>query len=92
MPDTVNGVKERVESKDAAAAEQKGLVCRHCGCRHFRVIYTLPALPRHLHPPRVGRADHAAAGVSALWEANDDVGTGRRVNEGCACRFGRQAV
>ncbi len=43
MPDGVNGVRERVESKDAAAAEQKGLVCRHCGCRHFRVVYTRPA-------------------------------------------------
>jgi DNA-directed RNA polymerase subunit RPC12/RpoP len=24
-------------------ADQRGLVCRHCGCRHFRVIYTRPA-------------------------------------------------
>jgi len=43
MPDTVNGMRERAESKDAAAAEQKGLVCRHCGCQHFRVVYTRPA-------------------------------------------------
>ena len=25
------------------AARQRGLVCRHCGCKHFRVIYTRPA-------------------------------------------------
>jgi len=24
-------------------ADQRGLVCRQCGCRHFRVIYTRPA-------------------------------------------------
>jgi len=23
-------------------ADQRGLVCRHCGCKHFRVIYTRP--------------------------------------------------
>jgi hypothetical protein len=23
-------------------ADQHGLVCRHCGCQHFRVIYTRP--------------------------------------------------
>ena len=23
--------------------DQRGLVCRHCGCKHFRVIYTRPA-------------------------------------------------
>jgi hypothetical protein len=28
----------------AQPADQRGLVCRHCGCRHFRVIYTRPAL------------------------------------------------
>ena len=22
--------------------EKKGLECRHCGCRHFRVVYTRP--------------------------------------------------
>jgi hypothetical protein len=27
----------------APPADQRGLVCRHCGCRHFRVIYTRPA-------------------------------------------------
>ena len=25
------------------APNQRGLVCRHCGCKHFRVIYTRPA-------------------------------------------------
>jgi hypothetical protein len=24
-------------------ADQRGLVCRQCGCKHFRVIYTRPA-------------------------------------------------
>jgi len=23
--------------------DQRGLVCRECGCKHFRVIYTRPA-------------------------------------------------
>ena len=23
--------------------DQRGLECRHCGCKHFRVIYTRPA-------------------------------------------------
>jgi len=23
-------------------AEKRGLECRHCGCKHFRVIYTRP--------------------------------------------------
>jgi hypothetical protein len=23
--------------------DQRGLVCRQCGCKHFRVIYTRPA-------------------------------------------------
>jgi hypothetical protein len=27
----------------AAPADQRGFVCRHCGCKHFRVIYTRPA-------------------------------------------------
>ena len=22
------------------ATDQRGLQCRHCGCRHFRVVYT----------------------------------------------------
>lgn len=22
--------------------DQKGLTCRHCGCRHFHVVYTRP--------------------------------------------------
>ena len=36
----------------------------------------LQAFPRHLHPPRLGRADYAAAGVSALRKEDDDVGKG----------------
>jgi len=27
----------------APPADQRGLVCRQCGCCHFRVIYTRPA-------------------------------------------------
>ena len=30
-------------SQVSPPADQRGLVCRHCGCRHFRVIYTRPA-------------------------------------------------
>ena len=30
-------------SSAAPNADQRGLVCRHCGCKHFRVIYTRPA-------------------------------------------------
>ncbi len=30
----------QANQKDRKAADQKGLVCHHCGCRHFRVIYT----------------------------------------------------
>ena len=26
-----------------ATEEKRGLECRHCGCKHFRVIYTRPA-------------------------------------------------
>ena len=26
-----------------AAQDTRGLVCRQCGCKHFRVIYTRPA-------------------------------------------------
>jgi len=22
--------------------DQRGLACRHCGCKHFRVVYTRP--------------------------------------------------
>jgi len=32
------------KQKGREASDQKGLVCRHCGCRHFRVIYTRRAL------------------------------------------------
>ena len=27
----------------SSATDQRGLICRHCGCRHFRVVYTRPA-------------------------------------------------
>ena len=30
----------QAHQKDPEATDQKGLVCRHCGCRHFRVLYT----------------------------------------------------
>jgi len=31
-------------TKNTAVGETpKGLVCRTCGCRHFRVLYTRPA-------------------------------------------------
>ena len=34
----------------------------------------LQALPRHLYPPRLGRADYAAAGMPELRKTDDDVG------------------
>jgi len=34
---------QQVNQKDREAADQKGLVCRNCGCRHFFVVYTRPA-------------------------------------------------
>jgi len=33
-----------VESQTQGDADQRGLICRRCGCGHFRVIYTRPAL------------------------------------------------
>lgn len=33
----------QASQKDREATEQKGLVCRHCRCKHFRVVYTRPA-------------------------------------------------
>ncbi len=30
-------------STEAKKTEKRGLECRHCGCRHFRVIYVRPA-------------------------------------------------
>ena len=35
---------EQMERKKWDPAQDKrGLECRHCGCRHFRVIYSRPA-------------------------------------------------
>lgn len=52
--------------EQASTAEQRGLECRHCGCRHFRIIY--------LHAPGMGREAHPPTGVSPLRQANDNVG------------------
>ena len=30
------------KTASTANADKRGLECRHCGCRHFRVIYTRP--------------------------------------------------
>ena len=27
---------------NSPVADRRGLECRHCGCKHFRVIYTRP--------------------------------------------------
>ncbi len=27
---------------DNTTDEKRGLECRHCGCKHFRVVYTRP--------------------------------------------------
>ena len=32
-----------VAPKVASPEEKRGLECRSCGCRHFRVVYTRPA-------------------------------------------------
>ena len=31
------------QSDSPAPEEPRGLECRKCGCRHFRVVYTRPA-------------------------------------------------
>jgi transcriptional regulator NrdR family protein len=36
-------VNPQANQKDRKAEDQKGLECRHCGCRHLRVVYTRPA-------------------------------------------------
>ena len=30
------------QAKATESEEIRGLTCRHCGCRHFRVVYTRP--------------------------------------------------
>ncbi len=36
------------KSVEKPADEERGLRCRHCGCKHFLVVYTRPALGRAL--------------------------------------------
>jgi len=43
MPAASTSLKPLPTSAAVAPADQRGLVCRHCGCEHFRVIYTRPA-------------------------------------------------
>jgi transcriptional regulator NrdR family protein len=33
---------QRTDAKELKSSDTRGLVCRHRGCRHFRVIYTRP--------------------------------------------------
>ena len=33
---------DSLSAKLAPPAESRGLECRHCGCKHFRVVYTRP--------------------------------------------------
>ena len=39
---------ERTDAKDAKAVERRGLECRRCGCKHFRVVYTRPTWGRRI--------------------------------------------
>jgi hypothetical protein len=39
-----NNVPERNEGRKSwNPIDKRGLECRYCGCKHFRVIYTRPA-------------------------------------------------
>lgn len=44
-----------------------------------------PRVPRDLHPPDLGRADHAATGMQALREASDNVGEAELVMHVLVC-------
>jgi len=43
QPRSACGQPGRIASREPSPGDEKrGLECRHCGCRHFRVIYTRP--------------------------------------------------
>ena len=63
------GQREAWEPDESA----RGLECRYCRCRHFRVVYTRPTW--------TGR-DHAKAGLQALWQADDDLGAAWGIKAG----------
>jgi len=44
MDDTVSDVSAASAHRKtwAPGQDQRGLVCRACGCQHFRVVYTRP--------------------------------------------------
>jgi len=57
-----------METMKAALPEQadrKGLACRSCGCRHFRVVYTRPTWGRRIMRRRECR--HCGKRVTT-WE------------------------
>jgi len=35
-------VEETTRKRWDPAESKRGLECRHCGCKHFRVVYTRP--------------------------------------------------
>ena len=55
--------RESPASKAMPSAEKRGLECRHCGCKHLRVVYTRPAM---------WRPDNAPARVPLLRQEADD--------------------
>jgi hypothetical protein len=50
-----------------ASADHRGLVCRHCGCRHFRVVYTRPSWGGRIKRRRECR--HCGSQMSTLERA-----------------------
>ena len=54
------------------ATDQKGLVCRYCGCRHFRVIYTRRAYGGRIMRRRECR--HCRKRTTT-WEQSSQSGT-----------------
>jgi len=48
-------------------ADQRGLVCRHCGCKHVGIIYTRPAWGGRIQRRRECR--HCGKRLTAWEEA-----------------------
>ena len=42
MADPVERKKWDPVQAEGPSGDRRGLECRHCGCKHFRVIYTRP--------------------------------------------------
>jgi hypothetical protein len=42
-PNIAPGQQTQGQKTPTSDLDKRGLECRHCGCKHFRVIYTRPA-------------------------------------------------